>query len=103
MSQSGTIAIVATDKKYFGLKHMPGALALDANGEGVWPADQFTFRLIQEGAIREQSAAAAQTAPAAPATPAAAPNPLSHLRELVDEAQTELNHVEAAAPAPAKT
>lgn len=54
MNASGTVAVEATEKKYFGLRHMPGGLPLDAQGRGVWPADQFTFRLIGEGALREQ-------------------------------------------------
>jgi hypothetical protein len=106
---SNTIAVAATDPKYFGLKHMPSGIALDANGQGTWPADQFTFRLILEGSIKESGASAPPTAaaaPAAPAAPAAAAepvteNPLTHLRELVDEADHELARLEqGAAPAP---
>ncbi len=69
-----TIAVEATDKKYFGLKHMPGRLSLDAFGKGVWPADQFTFRMIQDGALREvvvSAAPAPAPLPSAPSSPAA--------------------------------
>lgn len=55
---AGSIAIEATDPQYFGLKHMPGGRPLGADGRAVWPADQFTFRLIGEGSLREQVTAA---------------------------------------------
>ncbi len=53
---AGMIAVEATAEQYFGLKHMPGGLSLDKDGKGIWPADQFTFRLIGEGALREPPA-----------------------------------------------
>jgi hypothetical protein len=71
---AGSIAIEATDPQYFGLKHMPGGRPLDAAGKGVWPADQFTFRLIGEGALREPVAPQAPLAEIAePAAEAAVP------------------------------
>src|SRR5579885_2610833 len=101
MTAPGMIAVEATSPKYFGIKHMPGRLALDAAGKGVWPADQFTYRLIAEGALREiVDVPAERAAPAAArgttATPTAA-NPLSHLKEIVAEAETEISHLEAGA------
>lgn len=54
MPSDDTIAVEATDPKYFGLKHMPGRIALDADGKGTWPADHFTFRLMEDGSIRPQ-------------------------------------------------
>lgn len=54
-----TVAVEATKKDYFGLRHMPGGQPLDAEGKGRWPADQFTFRLITEGALRRQAEASA--------------------------------------------
>lgn len=66
MADDSAIAIEATEQKYFVLKHMPGRLPLDADGKGTWPADQFTFRLIEEGALRVQSPA--QTIAAGEAT-----------------------------------
>ena len=59
------VAVEAPDPKYFGLKHMPGALPLDGKGKAVWPADQFTFRLIQDGAIKEQASGSSSTDAAA--------------------------------------
>jgi hypothetical protein len=68
MAEPGTIAVEATDAKYVALKHQPGGIPLDADGKGIWPADQFTFRLIGEGALRERPAAAApESAPSADA------------------------------------
>jgi hypothetical protein len=115
MPASKTIAVEATDKKYFGLKHMPGGRPLDKDGKGAWPADQFTFRLIQEGSLKEQGTvilAAGETAvgpfASGPATqiapsPGAAPvevNPLTHLSEIVTEAQHEIEQLQGAAGKP---
>ena len=55
MTAPGWIAIEATDARYFPLKHQPSGQPLDKDGRGVWPADQFTFRLIEEQALREQA------------------------------------------------
>lgn len=66
MADDRTIAVEATDQRYFTLKHMPGRLPLDADGKGVWPADQFTFRLMQDGAIRRQEPAASDMPAASP-------------------------------------
>jgi hypothetical protein len=63
---TNAVAIQATKRDYFGLKHMPRGLPLDKDGKGIWPADQFTFRLIQEGALCRQDAAASAAKPAAP-------------------------------------
>jgi hypothetical protein len=52
MNESPTVAVEATDEKYFVLKHQPTGLGLDADGKGTWPADQFTFRLAAEKSIR---------------------------------------------------
>ena len=54
MTASGWIAIEATDARYYSLTHQPSGQPLDKDGRGVWPADQFTFRLIEERALREQ-------------------------------------------------
>jgi len=52
-----TVRVEACDEKYAALKHHPSGIGLkkDANGawRGLWPADQFTYRLIGEGSIRE--------------------------------------------------
>jgi hypothetical protein len=69
MSAPGTIAVEATDAKYAGLKHVPSGQPLGKDGKAVWPADQFTFRLIGEAALRECDVEPVADAPAASALP----------------------------------
>ena len=93
MGTTATIAVEVTDPKYRVLRH-PGGQVLDKDGKGVWPADQFTFRRIGDGALREQVAA-----PVAAPAPAPA-DPLTHLREIVTEAQHEIEVLQEGAVAP---
>lgn len=75
MIAPGTIAVEATEERYRVLKHQPSGIPLDREGRAIWPADQFTFRLIGEGALREAGlakAAAAVVAPVADDAPDAA-------------------------------
>ena len=52
----------------------PAAGPLPPDG-GNWPDDQFTLRLIRDGAIEPLEAVEPAPAPAAPAIPEAAPAP----------------------------
>lgn len=47
-----TVAVEATEERYRSLKHHPSLIGFEADGKAEWPADQFTFRLRDEGAIR---------------------------------------------------
>ena len=51
------VAVEATAKRYRALRHEPSGATFDEHGHGVWPADQFTFRLRAEGALRIVEAA----------------------------------------------
>lgn len=51
MAGSATVAVRATEERYRALKHMPSQTGFEADGTARWPADQFTFRLRDEGAI----------------------------------------------------
>lgn len=66
MTAPGTIAVEATEERYRVLKHQPGGIPLDKEGRAIWPADQFTFRLIGEGALREADPAKSAAAVGAP-------------------------------------
>lgn len=46
------VAVEATEERYRVLRHEPSGESFDENGQGRWPADQFTYRLRNEGAIR---------------------------------------------------
>lgn len=52
MAEITTVAIEATEERFRALKHQPSGLPIAAEGPTRWPADQFTFRLRDEGAIR---------------------------------------------------
>lgn len=52
MAEPELRAVVATRKAFRTLVHAPSGTALDEKGAGLWPADSFTFRLIQEKALR---------------------------------------------------
>jgi hypothetical protein len=52
MADSTLIAVRATKKDYYTLVHQPSQTTLDENGEGLWPADQFTFRLLLDEALK---------------------------------------------------
>ncbi len=52
MAENTTVAVEATEARFRVLKHQPSGLGFEADGTGRWPADQFTFRLRDEGAIR---------------------------------------------------
>ena len=61
------VAVEATSKQFRVLVHQPSGEGFDEAGKGLWPADQFTFRLIGEGSIRRvpEEASTTTTAPAA--------------------------------------
>ena len=46
------VAVEATAAPFRALIHVPTGETLDGDGRGLWPADQFTFRLIGENALR---------------------------------------------------
>ncbi|GJD58359.1 hypothetical protein [Methylobacterium dankookense] len=46
------IAVEAVEERFRALTHQPSGEPFSEDGKARWPADQFTFRLIQEGAIR---------------------------------------------------
>jgi len=52
MAGETTVAVEATEERYRALKHFPSQTGFEADGTARWPADQFTFRLRDEGAIR---------------------------------------------------
>lgn len=52
MAEPATVAVEATEERYRALKHHPSGLGFEADGTARWPADQFTFRLREDGAIR---------------------------------------------------
>jgi len=52
MADSTLVAVRATKREYYGLVHQPSQATLDENGEGLWPADQFTFRLFLDEALK---------------------------------------------------
>lgn len=83
MAGETTVAVEATEARFRVLKHFPSQIGFEADGTARWPADQFTFRLRDEGAIRlledlhdpgTPAPAAKAAAPVAPAT-ASAPAP----------------------------
>ncbi len=83
MAEPATVAVEATEERFRALKHYPSGLGFEADGTARWPADQFTFRLKDEGAIRlledlhdpgRPAPTAKAAAPVAPAT-ASAPAP----------------------------
>jgi hypothetical protein len=45
------VAVQATKKAFYGLRHEPSGSPLQEDGSGIWPADQYTFRLRDDGAI----------------------------------------------------
>ena len=52
MAGETTVAVEATEARFRALKHYPSQTGFEADGTARWPADQFTFRLRDEGAIR---------------------------------------------------
>jgi hypothetical protein len=69
MAGETTVAVEATEERFRALKHYPSGLGFEADGTARWPADQFTFRLRDEGAIclledlHDAGAAASSAAP----------------------------------------
>ncbi|WP_407529433.1 hypothetical protein [Methylobacterium oryzisoli] len=53
MTEPAKRAVMATRKDFRTLVHVPSGETLDENGRGLWPADSFTFRLLQEGALKD--------------------------------------------------
>ena len=87
MAGSATVAVRATEERYRALKHMPSQTGFEADGTARWPADQFTFRLRDEGAIdlledlHDAGGAAAAPTSAKPATSASAAAPAAASQE----------------------
>lgn len=52
MAEPALVAVAVTEERFRALKHNPSGLGFEADGTARWPADQFTFRLRDEGAIR---------------------------------------------------
>ena len=52
MAGSATVAVEATEERFRVFKHFPSQIGFEADGTARWPADAFTFRLRDEGAIR---------------------------------------------------
>ena len=52
MANTATVAVEATEERFRTLKHFPSGLGFSEDGTARWPADQFTFRLRDDGAIR---------------------------------------------------
>lgn len=87
MAGSATVAVEATEERYRALKHYPSGTPFEADGTARWPADQFTFRLRDEGAIRlledlhDAGGPAVAPTPASPATRASAAAPAAASQE----------------------
>lgn len=82
MADTTTVAVEATEERFRTLKHFPSGLGFSEDGTARWPADQFTFRLRDDGAIRltedlHDTGAPAEAEPAGKPTAAAkaAPSP----------------------------
>lgn len=69
MAEPATVAVEATEERFRALKHQPSQLGFEADGTARWPADQFTFRLAEEGAIRLLEALHDTGAPAGAVAP----------------------------------
>lgn len=52
MADTATVAVEVTEERFCALKHFPSGLGFSEDGTARWPADQFTFRLRDEGVIR---------------------------------------------------
>jgi hypothetical protein len=63
MADSDSVVVQVTDKKYTILVHPSGA-RFDADGKSMWPRDQFTTRVLADGAIKIIEPAAPVAAPA---------------------------------------
>lgn len=48
----GMLKVEITDEKHQGLKHQPSGTGFEDNGTAFWPADSFTYKMRDEGAIR---------------------------------------------------
>lgn len=86
MAGSATVAVEATEERYRALKHMPSQIGFEADGTARWPADQFTFRLRDEGAIRllenlHDAGSSAVASASKPATSASAAAPAAASQE----------------------
>lgn len=53
MDMQRFVAVQATKKEFYVLKHEPTGTPLDEHGRGLWPRDGFTFRLQGEGSVKE--------------------------------------------------
>ena len=73
MAGETTVAVEATEARFRALKHYPSQIGFELDGTARWPADQFTFRLAEEGAIRLREDLHDSGTPAASAAPAGAP------------------------------
>lgn len=46
------VAVKATKRDYYGLRHPATGDPLDDHGEAIWPNDANTHRMVQDGALR---------------------------------------------------
>jgi hypothetical protein len=49
---TGLVAVKATKREYYVLRHPTTGAVLDDHGEALWPDDSNTERMRQDGAIR---------------------------------------------------
>jgi hypothetical protein len=49
---AGLVAVKATKREYYVLRHPTTGAPLDDHGEALWPNDSNTERMRQDGAIR---------------------------------------------------
>lgn len=49
---TGLVAVKATKKEYYVLRHPSTGAPLDDHGEALWPDDSNTERMRQDGAIK---------------------------------------------------
>ncbi len=52
MSGPDLVAVEATEERFRVLTHAASGEGFDADGKGMWPADQTTYRMRNEGALR---------------------------------------------------
>lgn len=49
---TGLVAVKATKREYYVLRHPATGATLDTHGEALWPDDSNTERMRQDGAIK---------------------------------------------------
>jgi hypothetical protein len=75
------VAVKATKREFYALTHVVGG-PLDEHGEGLWPRDQLTFRMmIVDGALKEIEPSALRSRAAEEPAPADAEQPAQRTKK----------------------